>query len=150
MNLHNLESTRITEISGIFDGDVPEYIFLEGHQSGKNTLFCYQYRDGANYKTSNTLVFEGKITPEQMRAIADNAMIFDGEPDFLPRQIDLKPLCPYFDDENYDDDIDHPIHTIIEISLTDEAPNASMTLESLVNAFVEIGPEGWDQAEYGN
>lgn len=107
-----------------------------------NTLFHYMYRDASNYKQFNTVILVGEITDEGRAAIKNS--LLEGEY-FIPSQVDLEDLQYLW--ENYgglDDQDDHVWHEIVEISLTDEMPTTSKTVEELVEAFRGIK---WDEAK---
>lgn len=137
--------------------ELPEYVGLDSffEQSGNpnaNTKIRYQYRDGANYKKYEEVILEGAITPDQIKVISESffkEFENDGH-DFLPRQVGLSQLCPWTDDESYDDDIDHMIHTVDNISLVNEPANANISVTDLVNKFAAAQADGWDIVKYGN
>lgn len=137
--------------------ELPDYLDLESFlehatNPAANTMIGYQYRDGANYKKYAEVVFKGVIIPAQINIIRQNFFkeFEPTEPDFLPRQVGLRPLCPATHDDNYDDDIDHMIHTLESIKLVTQPANAEMLITDLCNNFAAAGTEGWDMVKYGN
>jgi hypothetical protein len=125
------------------------FIKLAGNPAA-NTALAYMYRDGGNIKTTEVVIFPGAISIAQLKIIEDNLLRDEGDNDFLPRQVDLSPLCPDVDDDSYDEDIDHCVHTILEIELTLKAPDDQTPITDFVNKFAAIGPEGWDMVNFGN
>jgi hypothetical protein len=134
--------------------EVPSFVDMESFtrvwpKPGANTAVTYMYCDAGNNKKRETYVYSGAITPHQIRLIAESVMTVDGEHDFLPRQVGLAPLCPFFDDDDYDDDLDHCFHTIDCISLVSDPADCD-PVDDLVKRFVEVGPQGWDIQKFGN
>jgi hypothetical protein len=115
-----------------------------------NTRLIYQYRDGANYKSDSEVVFPGAISVAQLKIIADNLLRDEGSDDFLPLQVDLDALCPSVDDDRYDDEFDHCVHTVLEIGLVLKVSDYPTPISDFVNKFAAIGPEGWDMQTFGN
>lgn len=135
--------------------ELPAYVDLESfieHSANPsaNTQVEYMYRDAGNYKQFKQFVFKGIITPSQIKIISQS-FLPDFEPtDFLPRQVGLLPLCPWTDDENYDDDLDHMIHTIETIKLVDSPADTDLHPADLANKFAAAIADGWDMVKYGN
>lgn len=67
-----------------------------------NTKFSYMYRDAGNYKTFYSCVFEGEISPEQIKRFVD---LCDDEM-FIPRALGLSGGVLKGED-GYDDLLDH-------------------------------------------
>ncbi|HCW67608.1 MAG TPA: hypothetical protein DHR80_10470 [Thalassospira lucentensis] len=63
---------------------------VEINEEGENTLVEYMYRDSGNWKTWQTLVFEGVITQDQVDIIHKNLM--HGE-FFTPEDFGLPNVC---------------------------------------------------------
>ncbi len=147
-----MTTPTVEQIETMFSDDVPSYIDLDSFmiESPLNTGLHYMYRDGANYKKFGTLIFAGVITVEQLKAIDDSLLRDEQDDDFLPRQVGIQPLCYFADEAGYNDDFDHPVHTLNGIFLTKRKPDQAMTLDELVSNFKDVGPDGWDEAEYGN
>lgn len=142
-------------VNEISEEEIPEFLNPEGYiayfnKPGMNTLFSYEYRDASNYKTSASVIIPGVIQPEQINLIYSNLLKEDDTRDFLPLQVGLKALCPMQTDHHYDPDIDHPLHTITELSLTPDAPTNDINLIDFANKFAGITPEGWDFESFGN
>lgn len=144
----------LQEFSPVFE-DLPDYVYFgsflkHGTNPKANTKIDYTYRDGANYKTDASLIFPGVITAEQIKMIRENLMPDGDEDNFLPRQVGLKPLCPWTDDDEYEDDIDHCIHTLVGITLVLDDAQEDDPIVDLANKFAAIGPQGWDMVKFGN
>lgn len=134
--------------------ELPSYVDLESffeHSSNTtaNTQIDYMYRDAGNYKKFETVIFNGAITPCQIKIIEESFMPDFEETDFLPRQVDLAPLCPWVDEDEYDDELDHMIHTISGVKLVD-SPDNGISIVDLVNKFAAARADGWDMVKYGN
>lgn len=135
--------------------ELPSYVDLESfveHSANPaaNSLVEYMYRDGANNKHSKEVIFKGVITPSQIKMI-NESFLPDFEPtDFLPRQVGLSPLCPWTDDDSYDDDLDHMIHTIETVKLVITPAESEMPIVDLANKFAAAIADGWDMVKYGN
>ena len=107
----------------------------------KNTKINFLYRDGANYKTRNSVIIKGEISPEQIKSIIDCC---DYEY-FIPEQVGLPVdrgggLDPEYDHcwcELYEDDFE----------LTKEPPTENLTVEELVDAF-QKAKGMWDDVHY--
>ena len=137
------------------EGEENEFLDVDGlltksSKPGMNTYFEYMYRDGANYKKSEVIILPGVIQPDQLATISNNLFTEFDPDDFLPAQIGLKRLCPMRDDDRYDDDIDHALHTISLITLTAQEPTLNVSIDDFVNRFAEVGPDGWNLEEFGN
>ena len=135
--------------------ELPSFVDLESfikHSSKPtaNTRITYQYRDASNWKDTNEVIFKGVITPEQIKMI-EQSFLPDFEPsDFLPRQVGLRPLCPWTDSDNYDDDLDHMIHTLEFITIVDSPATDDQPVVDLANKFTAAIADGWDMVKYGN
>ncbi|MBI6883062.1 hypothetical protein [Pseudomonas putida] len=135
--------------------ELPSYVKFDSFKAltgkaGVSTLFEYMYRDAGNNKEYHEVVLAGAITPEQIRILHDNLYRDGADDDFLPRQVGLAPLCPWFDADNYDDELDHSIHTIFRVELVESKPEVGDSIVDLVNRFAQVGAEGWDLVQYGN
>ena len=129
--------------------DPTSFAILAGNPAA-NTVLSYMYRDGANYQKSARVVLHGAISVPQLKIIASNLLRDESDDDFLPRQVDLDPLCPYESDDNYDVELDHCVHTIVQFGLTLKSPTDNTLIDDFVRKFVAIGPDGWDMVEFGN
>lgn len=114
------------------------------------TVFRYMYRDGANFKTFESITLDGAITTEQILQI-DKALLRDecGD-DFLPLQVGIQPSCPSVNDGHYDDVLDHPVHTVTGIAIKPGTSPGAIKAADFVSKFVAVGADGWDQESYGN
>ncbi|WP_455233483.1 hypothetical protein [Geopseudomonas aromaticivorans] len=117
--------------------DVESYTQLAG-QPGVNTQIDYQYRDAGNYKTDGSVILEGEITPEQLKAFQE--VLFDSQT-FIAPQVGLPALCPSRDDDRYDDELDHELHDFLEFKLTLDSPTHSTTAAQLVERFAKVETE---------
>lgn len=103
-----------------------------------NIKFSYRYRDYANYKKHNEVVFSNpsnKSIQEIEQFILDH--LFDDKL-FYATEWKLPDL--HFDD--WDPDIDHFVHEYDSVNETDEVPTMKITL----NEFFEIvkdAENGW-------
>lgn len=135
--------------------ELPSYVDLESffeHSANPaaNTLVEYMYRDGANYKHSKEVIFKGVITPSQIKMIEESFLPDFDPASFLPRQVGMSPLCPWTDDEEYDDAHDHMIHTIEQVKLVDTIDDYGVPIVDLANKFAAAIADGWDMVKYGN
>lgn len=135
--------------------ELPSYVDLESfleHATNlaANTLVEYTYRDAANYKKSKEVVFQGVITPFQIKVISESFLPGFEPSDFLPRQVGLDPLCPWTDDDSYDDDLDHMIHAIETIKIVIDPADAQIPIVDLANKFAAAIADGWDMVKFGN
>ena len=99
----------------------------------RNTKIPYMYRDGANFKTFNTVVVQGAMSKEQVEELekllfktADG--IFNGMPFFFPGTFGWPELNPV--EAEWDEDLDHDYHEILfdEIVGTEEEPTEGYIL----------------------
>lgn len=125
------------------------FITLAGNPAA-NTALAYMYRDGSNCKTTEFVIFPGAISTAQLKIIEDNLLRDECDNDFLPRQVDLSALCPDVDDDSYIDDIDHCVHSVLDIELTLKPADNQTSITDFVNKFAAIGPDGWDMVNFGN
>lgn len=103
-----------------------------------NVKFSYRYRDYANYKKHNEIVFSNpseKPIQEIEQFILDH--LFD---DKLFYSTEWKVPDLHFDD--WDPDIDHFVHEFVSLSKTSEEPSMSMTLDEFLNV-IEDAENSW-------
>jgi hypothetical protein len=103
-----------------------------------NIKFCYRYRDYANYKKYNEVVFSNpsnKPIHEVEQFILDH--LFDDKL-FYSTEWNLPDL--HFDD--WDPDIDHFVHEFDSVNETDEAPTIQKSLDEFFE-IVEDAVNGW-------
>ena len=134
--------------------DLPSYVEIASFtklsgQPNVNTRISYEYRDGSNYKKQGEIITQGEITAAQVQLLEASLLRDEGDDDFLPRQVGMAYLCPLVDDSEYDDDLDHPVHTITGVALT-EAPAEAQETTDLINRFAQAHADGWDMAKFGN
>lgn len=136
--------------------DLPSYIELASFiklsgQPNVNTRISYEYRDGANFKKHGEIITQGEISAEQVKLLEDSLLRDEGNDDFLPRQVGMTYLCPLVDDSDYDDDLDHPVHTITGVALTEASAEAQEgETTDLINRFAQAHANGWDMIKFGN
>lgn len=140
-------SAEIKELAGfiaavlVSDADMKKMGY--GRGTGANTEITYMYRDAANYKESKSVVVEGRVTEHQAKAIAACCeKITESRFYFIPGQVGLDDL----QEGKWDNDLDHPYHTITSIRCTDLNALGAMTMNDLVAAFIKTASAGWDDA----
>lgn len=108
----------------------------------KNTKLNYLYRDAANYKTWNAVVFQGEITEEQIETIMS---CLDSGEYFIPEQVGL----PADRGGELDMEYDHCWFELDSSSFdtTEAPPTIDMTIEELVSAF-QKAKNKWDDINY--
>lgn len=82
-----------------------------------NTRLTYMYRDGANYKQLEVVVFAGAITPQDRAALFDH---LDEGTWFIPSQVGLEDLQARFGALTDDDHAWHELDNDEGVALTDE------------------------------
>ena len=85
-----------------------------------NISIEYMYRDGANYKQFSFIVFPNKnhLTIEWIKKQINQALLDDEY--FIPSNWGLPNLQKF----EYDPEIDHPYHEILDVKYTTEIPEA--------------------------
>jgi len=85
-----------------------------------NTIVEYMYRDGSNYKTYETVVYEGELTE------AEKVLVWaflSEENLFLPEQVGMESLLGNLGDGTITED-DHPWHELLSIESTEGRASA--------------------------
>jgi hypothetical protein len=102
------------------------------NSSHPNILFSYCYRDYANYKQHNDIIFANPdgLAIDQVDKIIRSKLI-DGEW-FYASDWEVNDL--HFED--WDLEIDHPLHEFKEVSLTELSPNASIAIDAFLRAVL--------------
>jgi hypothetical protein len=103
-----------------------------------NIKFVYRYRDYANYKKYNEVVFSNpsnKSIEEIEQFLLDH--LFDNK---LFYSTEWKVPDLHFDD--WDPDIDHFVHEFDSISETTEDPSMKMSIEEFLDV-IEDAENGW-------
>lgn len=93
-----------------------------------NTKIVYIYRDGSNYKAGNSFIVNGMISEEQKQLIISSC---DDNEYFIPHQVGMP--------ENRFEDINDDDHAWFELrgfELTNDFADSTMTVEELVQAFL--------------
>lgn len=102
-----------------------------------NTRIDYAYRDASNYRRSASWTVAGAATEEQKAAIVAT---LNADAMFVPAAVSIPQLATAAD---WDDDLDHPFHTIDAIENVDAPSDTSMTVDQLAAAFAKAD---WDAA----
>ena len=95
-------------------------------------LFCYQYRDGANYKQYNEIVFSNPLKRDlkEIESIIKEKLIdglwFVADDWSVPNQ--------FFKEYGWDNEIDHTWHEFQEIKETEEKVTKKNTIEDFIKA----------------
>lgn len=97
-----------------------------------NILFCYKYRDGANYKQYNEIVFSNPLKREikEIELFIKEKLIdgswFVADDWNIPNQ--------FFKEYMWDNKIDHNWHEFDEIKETDEEVTEKNTIEDFITS----------------
>lgn len=96
----------------------------------KNIAFHYLYRDGANYKNFNSIVFNAdqSVSLEELKSLIKSKLVC-GEWFYVDQW-----KMPDLHFGTWDNEIDHTFHEFEDIEYTNEVPN---TLLSVVE-FIDI------------
>ena len=105
-----------------------------------NTRFNYLYRDASNYKTWNSVVLKGVITPEMFEEM--KSCCEDGHEDFIPEQLGLDLIRDWETTED-----DHPYAELEDYELVPDKPTTDMTPEELLEEFRKA-KDNWHPEEY--
>jgi len=97
----------------------------------KNIVFHYLYRDGANYKNLNSIVFDNNLNIE-LTELADliGSKLICGEW-FYANQWNLPDL--HFG--TWDSEIDHDFHEFEGVEYTDEPVNTTLDLTEFITTI---------------
>lgn len=98
-----------------------------------NTKFSYTYRDADNYKAGNQVILKGTLTKKQKAEIIALMDLSDGEPKFVPSDVDLEDLQHTM--KGGYGDADHPFHEFDGFEETSEKEDAEVTADELYQAF---------------
>ena len=110
----------------------------------KQLEIYYQYRDGANWKESTSVVLAnpmGLSADEAEAFLRDH--LFDDE-NFIAERVGL-PTC-YFENESDDGKYAHGLHEFLYARETDKEPNDVLgrSINGLVRQFAEYSLAGWE------
>lgn len=105
-----------------------------------NTAFNYLYRDASNYKTWNSVVLKGVMTPEMFEEI--KSCCEDGYEEFIPEQVGLDLIRNW---ETTEDDT--PYAELEDFELVPDKPTTDMTPEELLERFRKA-KGNWHPEEY--
>ena len=95
-----------------------------------NILFCYKYRDGANYKQYNEIIFSNPLKREikEIELIITEKLIdglwFVADSWNIPNQ--------FFKEYMWNDEVDHNWHEFDEIKETEENVTEKNTIEDFI------------------
>ena len=98
-----------------------------------NIAFHYLYRDGANYKNLNTIIFKN---PTNMDLETFSKILIDkliSEEYFYANKWQI----PDMHFGSWDSEIDHEFHQFEAIEYTDEVPNSILTLTEFIELINE-------------
>ena len=96
-----------------------------------NTRIEYAYRDGANYKASGHIIVSGEPGEDLVQRLTDACMDEDEHAFFVPESVGMARLPTW----EWDDEVDHPFHTLEDVVPTDEPPTDARALVDLVKDF---------------
>ena len=96
------------------------------------------YRDASNFKEHYSVVLEGEVAPEDIKAI--NEALPDGH--FVPGVVGLPSLEP----EECSDDEDGPWHEIVSIELTDKKSDYPLSAANVCETLKSTTQEQWEKA----
>lgn len=96
-----------------------------------NTTIHYEYRDGANYKRAASWTIKGQCSMAQRDLLMASCMQDDGLAFFVPQAVGIPALQP----RDWDDDIDHPMHSITGIEMGSAPADDVRSIHDLLAAF---------------
>lgn len=115
---------------------------IDPAQAGRNTRIEVMYRDADNYKEFKSFVLAGRLDVAQAEHIGRT--LNDGE-FFLPTQVGLPALMGEFSHgAGWDEQSDHPWHTIAGVEFTDDRPSDGVPSISELMAKWPKSPDDWD------
>jgi hypothetical protein len=115
---------------------------LEG--AGRHTLIEYMYRDASNYKQTNVVLLDGRLTEAQIEKILAS---LDDKQFFIPGQVGLQDLQGEFEHgAGWHEQDDHVWHELQTIEYRDGRPNG-LKAEDVATAW-PTSAEGWNVAEH--
>lgn len=106
-------------------------------EPGDNTRLGYTYTDGTNHKFSSSIVLAGRITAEQVEALA--AKLAPGG-EFVPRDVGMTMLQLVAN--SFWHPSDHAWHTLDTIETTTDAPTGDVDLATMLERWSAV--EDWD------
>lgn len=115
-----------------------------------NTELTYQYRDGSNYKTAETVVFRGvgAYSLQHLSGLIHACDRSNGRASFIPGMVGLPDLQDSFDgcESHWDPEDDGPWHEIQSVALTTRAPTLEVTWSEFVDRVCSLRLlSGWDE-----
>ncbi len=95
-----------------------------------NLKFCYLYRDGANYKNFNEIIFSNPntLSPNKVEEVIRKHLI-DGQW-FVPKEWKVADM--HFTEYDWDSDIDHEWHEFEKIEETLEKATEENSIEDFL------------------
>jgi hypothetical protein len=106
-----------------------------------NTKIRYQYRDGANYKTQGEWILRGMVSVNEAEVLMRYCHNDGEENRFIPESVGMASLL----ETPWDDEIDHPFHTIEKIEMTDEDAQDERSIKDLISEFKS---KDWEAEAY--
>lgn len=107
-----------------------------GAEGAGQTFLAWMYRDGANFKAEGAVVLEGAPEPALLQRLALALSYEEGEPDFITAEVGLG---EHVSAEHWDDSIDHPFSTILEVRGFDPERDAlRVTVHGETRSFADF------------
>lgn len=94
----------------------------------ENTKIQYMYRDASNYKEHNEVIFAGKVSQKDFLYLIE---LMEKDIGFIASEVGLESLQERM--TSFPSSDDHVYHTIDGITLTEEEPTESITIEEFMN-----------------
>lgn len=118
--------------------------WLSGH--GPNVEIAYMYRDGDNFKQSETIVIKGPVGPGELRLLSH---VLDEAQYFIPGQIGLPDLQERFNggQAQWNDERDHVWHELGNVSFTDLKATCEVPWDTVRSHLLQVllaRNNGWD------
>lgn len=98
-----------------------------------NTKISYEYRDGSNYRRHGEWTVRGMCSQDQADRLRTACLQDDGRHFFVPSAVGIPSMTP--DAAGWDDDLDHPMHSIVDIEMTGEIADDDRSVTDLIEAF---------------
>lgn len=104
----------------------------------KYTHVSYMYRDANNYKQHGDAYFFGAPTIESCLRLVRAADQSTGDVAFIPESVAMPPLQRQFTNFKWDDEADHPFHTITGMRGLDDLPEDARVIGDLKDLVAEF------------
>jgi len=104
------------------------------------TEMSYMYRDGDNYKFTQSVLVAGTLVLEDIKPYLDST----NEEGFIPDDVGIPSAHPVGQYE-YHEESDHPWHEIDEANFETQTRDDEvlMSSEELIEAFKQASAKGW-------